>query len=94
MTYILYKHPVQLDTLAVVQYLHHNGHTNAAPIACIERNHPTWAAQLPSILCTKTSQMYIGKHEVVRFYESTFGVDRLIDKARAFKDICPNYKIH
>ena len=46
--YLLYKGPVQLDTLAMVRYLHSQG-IDLQPALCVERQHPEWVAALPSI---------------------------------------------
>lgn len=40
-SYVLYKKPIQYDTLYIVQYLHYLG-INIVPTCCIERNHPEW----------------------------------------------------
>lgn len=47
--YILYKKPLQLDTLYIVQYLHSINIT-FLPHSIFERNHPPNVTNLPSIL--------------------------------------------
>lgn len=92
MEYILYKHPVQLDTLFVVQYLHHLGY-DILPEYCIERNHPSWATDLPSIE-TIQGDRYIGLDECISFYETQTNQTDLLQRSSAFKQSNPNYRIH
>lgn len=47
-TYTLYKNPIQLDTLYIVQYLHYNK-INFLPSIIIERNYPQFITDLPTI---------------------------------------------
>jgi hypothetical protein len=92
MNYILYKNPIQLDTLAIVQYLHSLG-CNAQPRLCIERGHPAWVTELPSIE-TSGGQRYIGFDQCIQFYESLSGRSDLLADALAFKDKHRYFRIH
>lgn len=56
--YILYKKPIQLETLNIVRYLHSH-HINLLPDAVYERNYPNNVTELPSILV-----------ECITFYET------------------------
>ena len=89
--YILYKNPVQLETLYVVQYLHFLG-KDPVPKYCIERNHPSWVTRLPSI--SSDGYKYVGLERVIQFYENIFNVSNLLDKANKFKSEFPSYRIH
>jgi hypothetical protein len=88
--YILHKNPVQMDTLAVVQYLHCAGRP-CTPFGCVERGHPEWATELP---CIETvDERCVGLDACVRFWERVSGVAGLMEKALAFKEACPEYRI-
>ena len=92
--YTLFKNPVQLDTLAIVQYLHSCG-VKAEPSRCIERCHPAWVTQLPSIEDDTTGERFVGLLECVHFYERLS--DRspnLLTHALAFRAEHPEYRIH
>jgi hypothetical protein len=92
--YTLYKNPIQLDTLAIVQYLHSLG-VRADPSRCIERCHPAWVTQLPTILDHVTFEMFEGLRECERFYERISGRGPgLLLEALAFKAAHPEYRIH
>jgi hypothetical protein len=91
--YVLYKRPVQLDTLHVVQYLHHAG-ISVEPQACIERNHPPWVASLPTIHDLTNQQVYVGLDACITFYERLSGIPDLLQKSRRFKERNPEYRIH
>lgn len=88
--YVLYKNPIQLDTLAIVRYLHALGH-NAQPTSIVERNHPV--ATLPAIQDLVSGQMHVGWEECVRFYERRFGVDGLAQKSADFCVTMPEYRV-
>ena len=83
MKYILYKHPVQKETLAIVQYLFHARSILLLPTCCIERNHPDWATDLPSI--ETEERRYVGLNECVEFFERQSGVDGVFALATDFK---------
>jgi hypothetical protein len=91
MEYILYKEPVSLDTLHIVQYLHANGIT-LLPKYIIERNHGHGVPTLPTIACN--NKVYAGLSEVVKFYENASGISDLLNKARTWKEKNPNYRIN
>jgi hypothetical protein len=88
--FVLHKSPLQLDTLAIVQYLHSIGRP-CTPAACVERNHPVWVHELPSIE-TATAR-YVGIGSCLDFWQKESGVDNLLEKAIAFKDWYPGYTI-
>lgn len=88
--YVLHKQALQLDTLAVVQFLHHVGRP-CTPYACVERNHPDWVYELPSI--ETVNRRYVGIGECVRFWEKASGISDLLDQAVSFKDRHPAYTI-
>ena len=92
MGYILYKNPVQLDTLAIVQYLSFLGQP-CLPSQIIERNHPAWVTDLPSILADD-GKVYIGLRECEQYYCKTSGESNLLDRAVAFKTNNPNYRVN
>lgn len=91
MIYILYKNPIQLDTLYIVQYLYYMG-VNLIPKNCIERNHPSWVSELPSIE-TSNGERYIGLESCIAFYEKTSGINNLYSKSTLFKELNPKYCI-
>jgi hypothetical protein len=87
--YILYKEPVSLDTLNIVQYLHAHG-IHLVPKFIIERNHGV--AELPTIVCQNV--IYSGLSKVVEFYEDKSGIKDLLGKSREWKTCNPNYRIN
>jgi hypothetical protein len=93
MNYVLYKNPVQLETLEIVQYLHSQRYVKAEPLCCIERNHPAWATKLPSIE-TVYGDRYVGLNECIAYYEKTYKEPDLKNKAHKFKLTNPDYRIH
>ncbi len=71
--YELAKNAVQLDTLAIVQYLAHRpDRPECTPCRVYERNHPAWASCLPAIRDARTGQVYAGMRACERFYEHAF----------------------
>jgi hypothetical protein len=88
--YILYKNPIQLDTLNIVQYLH-NEHISFLPNMILERNYPPFVTDLPTILYK--NKLYIGLNKCVELYESYSGIHDLLDKANEFKKNNPSYTI-
>ena len=90
-SYVLYKEPVSLDTLEIVQYIHTNGIT-ILPKYIIERNHGTGIPTLPTIVCD--NKVYAGLQEVVKFYEMKSGISNLLTKAKSWKEKNPNYRIN
>jgi hypothetical protein len=93
MNYVLYKKPIQLETLEIVQYLHSLGHRNVTPLCCIERNYPFWVTELPAIE-TENGDRYIGLDECVKYYEKSNGETELVSKSHKFKMLYPDYRIH
>lgn len=92
--YTLHKHPVQLDTLAIVQYLHSSG-VRAEPARCVERCHPEWVTELPAIEVDATSERFVGLDACVRFYERASGeAEGMLARALAFKAARPEYRVH
>lgn len=62
------------------------------PVYCIERNHPTWVTELPSIECN--GQRFIGLYACITFYECMTGIHDLHAKAIQFKQEQPNFRIY
>ena len=95
-TYTLFKNRTQLDTLAIVRFLHARGVPASRPVVCIERNHPAWVTSLPSIECSLGSR-HVGMKACVRYWEALggvgVGVGCLEQKARDFAVNNPGYKI-
>jgi hypothetical protein len=87
--YTLYKEPVSLDTLHIVQYLHSNG-IILTPKCIIERNHGV--NSLPTIVAN--SHIYSGLNEVLTFYETVSGISDILNKANKWKIDNPNYRIN
>lgn len=106
--YVLYKLPIQTETLSIVQYLHHEApHLRQRPFACVERNHPDWIANamsLPAIEVlddphlynagTRMRTRYSGLQECVDFFETYSGVSNLTRRASDFKRDNPFYRIN
>lgn len=92
--YSLFKNPLQMDTLAIVQYLNSIG-IKLLPEQIIESN---WEkidsriVRVPSI--TTTGRIYLGLIEVIDFYEEKSGIKNLLVKAEQFKKENPNYRIN
>lgn len=91
--YILYKSPVQLDTLAIVQYLA-SLDIDMSPFMIYERGYPEACIQLPSIFEVDTNLLYSGLKESILFFEKHTGISNLLDKALEFKAIHPEYRIN
>lgn len=87
--YILYKEPVSLDTLYIVQYLHAHG-IKLVPKFIIERNHGVKV--LPTIVCG--NNIYSGLQEVIGFYEQISGITDILTKSREWKELNPDYRIN
>ena len=101
--YVLYKQPIQTETLSIVQYLHHEApHLKPRPFACVERNHPDWiedTMSLPAIEITddpgiRMRTRYSGLQECVDFFETYSGVSNLTRRASDFKRDNPFYRIN
>lgn len=91
--YTLYKHPVQNDTLAIVQYCHSKG-INVIPVNCIERNHNLPEEELPAVFDHTSNTLFKGLSHVVGFYESLTGIPDILKHALKFKSHHPEYRIH
>lgn len=58
----------------------------------IERNFPSNITQLPTIILN--GQVICGLQNIINTYENMFNITDLINKAKTFRDLNPNYKIH
>jgi hypothetical protein len=90
--YILYKNPIQLDTLAIVRFIHFSGKP-VIPRYCVEINHPKWVVNLPSIE-EYNGNRHVGINEVVKYYESKTGITDLLKKSEEFSNKFPLYTIN
>lgn len=88
--YILYKLPIQVDTLALVQYCFSLGY-DLRPQICIERNHQI--TTLPSIYDLDQQQWFYGLDQIVKYFETHTAISSLLDKALNFKKQNPDYRI-
>lgn len=89
--YILYKHPIEIETLYIVQYLY-SINIDIRPKFCIERNHPNWVI-LPSIQTTE-GEKYIGIKECIYFYEKYSNINDLLYKSMLHKELNQYYRIN
>lgn len=87
--YTLYKEPISLETLHIVQYLHANG-IKLLPKYIIERNHGTNI--LPTIVYG--SNVYSGLSNVIKFYENISNIDNLLIKSSEWKLNNSDYRIN
>lgn len=88
--YILYKRPISLDTLYIVQYLHFLG-ISLEPHTIIERQYPPHVTALPTIDCNGI--LYIGLAECVAFYEIQSQIRDILSLSYEFKILYPRYTI-
>lgn len=88
--YILYKKPIQLETLNIVQYLHSKNIT-FLPSMIIEKNYPKFVTELPTI--QYNNKIYTGLEEVISLYENISGIENILEKANEFKKYNPKYTI-
>ena len=94
MRYVLYKNPVQPDTLAVVRYLHSVLPTLAAcPAACVERSHPPRVTELPAVHDLDTDEWFVGPARCVEFFEARSGLSDLARLSREFAEAHEGYRI-
>lgn len=93
--YILYKHPIELDSLAIVQYMYSLGY-DLRPKRIVERNHPIDVCILPCIHDLSNNKYYRGMREIICFYENCFSIksNDLLEKALIFKKNNPDYRIN
>ena len=92
MKYDLYKHPLPVETLGIVQYLSSVG-VDARPTTTVERNHAPEATTLPTIRDRTDGTWYVGLAECVRFYELRSGIVDVVARAKAFKIRSPSFRI-
>jgi CRISPR/Cas system CMR-associated protein Cmr5 small subunit len=85
--YILYKNPIQLETLNIVQYLYYNN-IIFLPNTIIERNYPHFITELPTIIYN--NNIYSGLKQVVSFYETISGIQKLLEKQMNSKNSTQN----
>lgn len=88
--YVLYKNPIQIETLNIVQYLHYNK-ISFLPHTIIERSHPSFVKELPTIVYN--NKTYSGLSQVISLYEEISGISNLLEKANEFKKNNPKYTI-
>ena len=88
--YTLYKNPIQLETLYIVQYLHYKN-IMFLPSIIIERNYPQFVTELPTI--NYKNKNYNGLVEIISLYENISGIDNILEKAIEFKVQHPKYTI-
>jgi hypothetical protein len=75
--YFVYKKPIQLETLHIVQYLHFHG-------VCLQQYlNANIRTELPTIRCN--GQQFSGLTEVVGFFERMSNVQDLLAKATEWK---------
>lgn len=68
----LFKRPVQNDTRAIVRHLESIGKP-CPPTYIVERNHPSWVPELPTILDISSGETYVGFDRCVRFWSDVTG---------------------
>ena len=90
--YVLYKAPIQLETLCVVQYLYALG-IDLRPTSVVERNHSVRATALPAVHEVAIDEWHVGLDACVRFYEARSGLGDLARLAARFKDEHPDFRI-
>lgn len=87
----MYKNPIKVETLCIVQYLHYKN-IRFLPSIIIERNHTPFVTELPTI--NYKNKMYKGLAEVVSLYEEISGIQNILEKAMEFKNLNPKYTIN
>jgi hypothetical protein len=68
MVYVLYKIPVQPETLKVVRWLHAKG-VCAQPAQIVGRSYLEWVTDLPSIEVIESGKQYVGLRSCLSFYQ-------------------------
>lgn len=94
--YALHKHPVQLDTLKLVRYLHARG-TPAPPALIFERGHPRAVTDLPAIRELETGRLHLGARACAEFYARVAGIENVGDLLAAADELAardPDYRVH
>jgi hypothetical protein len=94
MPFVLYKNPVQADTLDIVRFLHSASIFDASPSCCIERNWPPWVTELPAIKDLADGTEFVGLQRCVSFWEHMSGVPNLFERAKMFAEEHPKYRVH
>lgn len=93
MNYILYKNPIQLDTLAIIQYVHNINKDVSMPKYIYERNYPLNIKVLPTIYLIDKDKYYEGIDEIIEFYK--YWVPLLTyDEVCKWKNNNKNYRIN
>jgi len=90
---ILYKRPIEFDTLYIVGYIHSLGHQDVVDnMIIVERNHiEDINGILPSIFVDGI--YYLGLENIVKYYEHKYKITDLLKKSKLFNEKFPNYKI-
>lgn len=81
-----------MDTLAIVRYLFANGYKNMEPRYVIERNHPAWVTELPSIH-DENLGTFIGVKNCYKYFEKVAKITDLQEKVLEWESNNPNYRI-
>ena len=84
--YTLYKHPVSLETLAIVQFLHSLG-KDVRPCFIVECHYPAWVTELPAILDHLTGDRRVGLAACVKYWELLTKEEDLLTRALTWKII-------
>ena len=92
MEYDLFKEPIQVETLHIVQYLYSMG-IDARPLCIFERNHAAEATELPTIHARETDEWFVGLDECVRFYSRLSGIEDVVVRAAEFKSRAGEFRI-
>lgn len=79
--YVLYKRPVQPETLLWVRWLFHACGIDARPSVIVEREHPGWVTSLPSIKDLDDGKTYVGLDACVQFLEHKTGVRDIVERS-------------
>lgn len=91
--YTIYKHPIEMDTLAIVKYLY-SMDKPMLPTVIVERAWPE-GLELPAIYDHRSNLLYEGIDKCAEFYELTAGEPAgLLDRARNFMNSYPGYRIN
>ena len=81
-----------METLAIVQYLQTKG-VDLLPAMMLERNHPDWVVETPSILCLESNVRFVGLDRCVDYYREAAGADEnLLREAQEWKETNPDHR--